>query len=160
MDGRADQTGGRAHARRPQAHTEKLAGWRKVAVCLSWDMDNETPWLASGDTAPVTLSEGEYGATEGLARIMALYDKYRIPGSFYIPAVTGLLYPEMIEELKKRPQHEVGIHGWIHENLVELNDRGRRRTAFGEGDRLLDEGDGPEARGLPRAQLGIQPVHA
>lgn len=93
----------------------------KVAVCLSWDMDNESVFLARGKTAPIALSDGEYGAREGLPRIMELYDRHEIPGSFYIPAVSGLLYPEIIAELKKRPQHEVGIHGWIHENLVDLN---------------------------------------
>ena len=76
----------------------------KVAVCLSWDMDNETIEIAAGNSAPVLLSQGEYGFTEGLPRIMALYDKYNIPGSFYIPAVTGILYPAMIQEFKKRPR--------------------------------------------------------
>jgi peptidoglycan/xylan/chitin deacetylase (PgdA/CDA1 family) len=95
----------------------------KVAVCLSWDMDNETFDIAAGITAPITLSQGEYGTTEGLPRIMALYDKYKIPGSFYIPAVSGLLYPEMVKELVKRPQHEIGIHGWIHESLPDINDQ-------------------------------------
>jgi peptidoglycan/xylan/chitin deacetylase (PgdA/CDA1 family) len=28
----------------------------------------------------------------------------------------------MVEEIKKRGRHEIGVHGWIHENLVELND--------------------------------------
>lgn len=95
----------------------------KVAVCLSWDMDNETFEIAAGNTAPVVLSQGQYGATEGLPRIMALYDKYNIPGSFYIPAVTGLLYPEVVQELTKRPRHEIGIHGWIHESLPDIDDR-------------------------------------
>ncbi len=95
----------------------------KVAVCLSWDMDNESFDLAAGTVAPVVLSQGEYGTTEGLPRIMDIYDRHKIPGSFYIPAVTGLLYPEMVAELKKRPQHEVGIHGWIHESLPDINDR-------------------------------------
>ncbi len=95
----------------------------KVAVCLSWDMDNESFDLAAGNTAPIVLSQGQYGATEGLPRIMELYDRYNIPGSFYIPAVTGLLYPEVIAELKKRPRHEIGIHGWIHESLPDLNDQ-------------------------------------
>src|SRR6476469_4331870 len=31
----------------------------KVAVCLSWDMDNESFDLAAGQTAPVVLSQGE-----------------------------------------------------------------------------------------------------
>lgn len=94
----------------------------KVAVCLSWDMDNETIWLRRGVTSPIELSVGEYGATEGLRRIMALYDRYDIPGSFYIPAVAAQLAPELISELKKRPRHEVGIHGWIHEMPGDLND--------------------------------------
>jgi peptidoglycan-N-acetylglucosamine deacetylase len=104
----------------------------KVAVCLSWDMDNESFNLASGNTAPVLLSQGQYGATEGLPRIMELYDRHNIPGSFYIPAVTGLLYPEVIAELKKRPRHEIGIHGWIHESLTDLNDQA-------EEERLLNK---------------------
>src|SRR5438876_9255545 len=65
----------------------------KVAVCLSWDMDNESFDLAAGNTEPIELSKGEYGAREGLRRIMEVYDRYNIPGSFYIPAVNGLLYP-------------------------------------------------------------------
>ena len=95
----------------------------KVAVCLSWDMDNETFEIAAGNTAPVVLSQGEYGATEGVQRIMALYDKYDIPGSFYIPAVSGMLYPDMIQEITKRPRHEIGVHGWIHESLPDIDDR-------------------------------------
>ena len=98
-------------------------GGARIAVCLSWDMDNESFLLAAGNTAPVELSSHEYGATEGLRRIMELYDRHNIPGSFYIPAVIGLLYPDTIEELKKRPHHEIGIHGWIHEDLRKLDDQ-------------------------------------
>jgi len=86
-------------------------------------MDNETFEIAAGNSAPVLLSQGEYGFTEGMGRILALYDKYKIPGAFYIPAVTGVLYPEIIQEFKKRPQHEIGIHGWIHESLTDLDDQ-------------------------------------
>src|SRR2546429_4581722 len=87
----------------------------KVAVCLSWDMDNETFEIAAGNSAPVVLSQGEYGSTEGLPRIMALYDKYDIPGSFYIPAVTGVLYPEMIQEFKRRSEeHTPELQSRLH----------------------------------------------
>jgi len=95
-------------------------------------MDNETFEIAAGNSALVLLSQGEYGFTEGLPRIMALYDKYNISGSFYIPAVTGVIYPEMIQEFKKRPRHEVGIHGWIHERLPDLDDQA-------EEERLLNK---------------------
>ena len=104
----------------------------KVAVCISWDMDNETFELASGNTAPITLSMGEYGTASALPRIMELYDRHKIPGSFYIPAVSGLLYPEMVKELTKRPQHEIGVHGWIHESLPDIDDKA-------EEERLLNK---------------------
>lgn len=104
----------------------------KIAVCLSWDMDNESFELAAGNTAAVVLSQGEYGTASALPRIMELYDRHNIPGSFYIPGVVGLLYPQMVEELKKRPRHEVGIHGWIHESLTDLDDRA-------EEERLLNK---------------------
>jgi peptidoglycan-N-acetylglucosamine deacetylase len=118
----------------------------RVAVCLSWDMDNETYLLAAGTKAPIALSQGEYGARAGLPRIMELHDRHRIPGTFYIPAVTGLLYPQMIAELKKRPQHEVGVHGWIHENPLELNDAA-------EEERLLNK-----AIGFLTEAMGKRPV--
>ena len=94
----------------------------RVAVCLSFDVDNESFSLNRGDTAPVTLSAGEYGATEGLPRVLALLDRHQIAGSFYIPAVSAQLHPKMIEDIRKSGRHEIGVHGWIHENLVELND--------------------------------------
>jgi peptidoglycan/xylan/chitin deacetylase (PgdA/CDA1 family) len=86
-------------------------------------MDNESFSLAAGRTEPILLSRGEYGARAGLPRIMALHDRHGIPGSFYIPAVAGLLHPDMVADFKRHPHHEVGIHGWIHENAAELNDR-------------------------------------
>lgn len=93
----------------------------RVAVCLSFDVDNETLTLSGGGTAPVELSAGEYGATTGLPRVLDLLDQHDIPASFFIPAVSAMLHPEMIQEIKKRGRHEVGVHGWIHENLGSVN---------------------------------------
>jgi hypothetical protein len=38
----------------------------KVAVCLSFDVDNESPLLAAGRTAVSPLSETEFGAKQGV----------------------------------------------------------------------------------------------
>jgi peptidoglycan/xylan/chitin deacetylase (PgdA/CDA1 family) len=87
----------------------------RVAVCLSFDVDNESYLLAAGQTSPTTLSAADFGAQEGLPRILALLDKYQIPSSFFIPAVSALLHPEMIPAIMKSGRHEIGVHGWIHE---------------------------------------------
>jgi hypothetical protein len=59
----------------------------RVAVCLSFDVDNEALWREN--PLPVRLSEGEYGATTGLPRILALLDRQQVPASFYIPAMSA-----------------------------------------------------------------------
>jgi peptidoglycan/xylan/chitin deacetylase (PgdA/CDA1 family) len=87
----------------------------RVAACMSFDDDNESWLLAGGVTSPTTLSAAEFGAKEGLPRILALLDKYRIPSTFFIPAVSALLHPEMIPAIMKSGRHEIGVHGWIHE---------------------------------------------
>lgn len=92
----------------------------RVAVCLSFDVDNESYLLARGETSPTTLSAADFGAQEGLPRILELLDRHQIPASFFIPAVSALLHPEMIPAILKSGRHEIGVHGWIHEFLPPL----------------------------------------
>lgn len=103
----------------------------RVAVSITFDDDNESYLLAAGDTSPTTLSAGEYGAKSGLPRILALLDKHRIPSTFFIPAVSALLHPEMIPAIMKSGRHEIGVHGWIHEFPPA--------AAPGEEERLLNK---------------------
>ena len=81
----------------------------RVAVCLSVDPDNFTIPLNAGNVNPIPISAGEYGAFEGVPRMLRLFDKHQIPVSFYIPAVAAMLHPEMIREIASRKQHEVAI---------------------------------------------------
>ncbi len=97
-------------------------GGSRVAVCFSFDVDNEALSLARATVAPVTLSAGEYGAMTGLPRVLELLERQGIPASFYIPAVSAMLHPEMIEKIREPGVHEIGVHGWIHENLPALDD--------------------------------------
>jgi peptidoglycan/xylan/chitin deacetylase (PgdA/CDA1 family) len=94
----------------------------KVAVCLSFDIDNESPLMAR-DLAPlpVPMSETQYGAVEAMPRILAMLDKEKLPASFYIPAVSAILAPEMVPGIVKAGRHEIAVHGWIHESLPTLN---------------------------------------
>jgi peptidoglycan-N-acetylglucosamine deacetylase len=103
----------------------KPAQWpngARVAVGLSFDVDNATASLATGDLISESISRGEYGAIDGVPRILRLLDKYQLPASFFIPAVSHLLHPEMIPAILKSGRHEIGVHGWIHEHLPSVND--------------------------------------
>jgi len=87
----------------------------------------------------VDLSAGEYGATTGLPRVLDLLDEYNIPASFFIPAVSAQLHPEMIQEIKKRGRHEIGVHGWIHENLPTLNNAAEEERLMNQAINYLTE---------------------
>jgi peptidoglycan-N-acetylglucosamine deacetylase len=109
----------------------------RVAVALSFDVDNASGTLARATPGSEPMSRGQYGAVDGLPRILRVLDKHNIPATFFIPAVSAALNPEMIPAIQSRKRHEIGIHGWIHENLVELNDEAKERELLNKSIDLL-----------------------
>lgn len=90
----------------------------RVAVCFSFDIDNES--LSTARPLPVPMSNGEYGATTGLPRILEMLDRQQVPASFFIPAMSLILHPEMLSAIQKNKMHEIGVHGWVHESLTSV----------------------------------------
>jgi len=99
---------------------EKWPNGARAAVSLSFDVDIETPRLHQGIG---NISQGEYGARVGLKRIIDLVDMHRIPVTFFIPAVSLILHPEMVDIIKKSGLHEIGNHSWIHEQGLSVPDK-------------------------------------
>jgi peptidoglycan-N-acetylglucosamine deacetylase len=99
----------------------------RVAVTLGFDIDNASPNLARGDLTLEALSRGEYGAMDGLPRVLRLLDKHNIPATFFVPAVSDILHPQMIRSILEKKRHEIGAHGWIHENLSLVTESEERR---------------------------------
>lgn len=89
-------------------------GGARCAVALSFDSDHETNELREGGDSPGKLSQGQYGNRQGVPRIVEILKRHGVPASFFVPAVTALLYPDEQKNLAALG-HEIGIHGWIHE---------------------------------------------
>jgi peptidoglycan/xylan/chitin deacetylase (PgdA/CDA1 family) len=98
-----------------------------VAVLLSFDVDNETVALRFGEPTAGSLSQGQYGARQGLGRVLRLLDAQQIPASFFIPSVSLALTPDMAAQIKRSGRHEFAVHGWIHELNTTLPDSIERR---------------------------------
>jgi peptidoglycan/xylan/chitin deacetylase (PgdA/CDA1 family) len=90
-------------------------GGARVAVALSFDVDNETVNLRFGQPTVGELSQGQYGARVGLPRIVRLLDQHAIPASFFIPAVSLLIDRRQVALIQQAGRHEFAVHGWIHE---------------------------------------------
>ena len=93
----------------------------KVAVSISFDIDTEPVWIGFQEqSSPSYMSRGEYGARSGLPRVMKLLKKHDIPATFFIPAMTMELHPEVVPQLKDNPRYEIGFHSYVHENPMQL----------------------------------------
>ena len=119
----------------------------RVAVALSFDIDNASGTLARGTPGSEPMSRGQYGAIDGLPRILRVLDKQNVPASFFIPAVSAALNPEMIPAIQSKKRHEIGIHGWIHENLVEMNDEAKEQDLLNKSIDLLTKAMGKKPVG-------------
>jgi peptidoglycan/xylan/chitin deacetylase (PgdA/CDA1 family) len=87
----------------------------RCAVALSFDADHETFEMGSGGQAMGRLAWGEFGRRVGVPRILALLERHAVPASFFVPAVSALIDPDEPRRIAAAG-HEIGVHGWIHEN--------------------------------------------
>ncbi len=81
-------------------------------VCLSFDFDALSGWIARGLTTPTPISRGEFGIV-GTRRILDLLRRYDIQASWFIPGITIETYPEPCKAIVAAG-HEIGNHGWTH----------------------------------------------
>jgi len=89
---------------------------RQVAVCLTFDVDAEAGFLGEGPHYAKrlsTLSEGRYGVTRGLPRILNMLHQHDIAATFFVPGYTAEIHPEAVQAILAAG-HEVGHHGYLH----------------------------------------------
>lgn len=88
----------------------------KFPVCLSFDVDCQTIWTARDKAyyrKPVMLSLGNYGAYEGVPRILRILEKHGINATFNVPGEVADLFPDMVCDIYSAG-NEIGNHGYTH----------------------------------------------
>jgi peptidoglycan/xylan/chitin deacetylase (PgdA/CDA1 family) len=82
-------------------------------VCLTFDFDAISGWIARGMTTPGPISRGEFGPDVGVPRVLELLARHDVPSSWYIPGHTLETFPEPSRRVADAG-HEIGHHGWTH----------------------------------------------
>ncbi len=112
-------------------------GGNRCAVALSFDSDHDTNELRDGGRSIGRLSWGQYGNRVGVPRILGLLKKSGVPATFFVPAVTALLYPDEQRRVIAEG-HEIGLHGWIHELNSILHEKDERDLHMRASDTLTE----------------------
>lgn len=98
-------------------------------VCLTFDFDAISLWAGSfGVTSPGMVSRGEFGAV-GAERLLALLERYEIRSTWFVPGHTADTYPELVRRIHESG-HELGHHGYCHENPSKLAYEDERRILY------------------------------
>ncbi len=96
-----------------------------VAVALSFDYQMGSVYEPS--PAASTSTNSMYDGRTGLPRILKVLDTQQVPASFFVTGVTAQFYADTLKQIMASGRHEIGVHGWIHENNVQLPPEDERR---------------------------------
>lgn len=110
----------------------------RCAAAFSFDCDHEAYELGAGGTAVGRLAWGEFGRRVGVPRILKILRRHEVKASFFMPAVCALIDPDETKRIAGAG-HEVGIHGWMHENNSLLEAATERELALRARDLLADQ---------------------
>ena len=81
-------------------------------VCLTFDFDTQSGFIARGMTTPTPLSRGEFGLV-GARRILALLKSSGIRATWFVPGFTIESHSGACEAVVQ-DGHEVAHHSWAH----------------------------------------------
>jgi len=84
----------------------------KMAVNFTVDVDTVLSRRAN-DEPPMQLAKGEFGGRVGSWRMLELFERHGVVGTFFTPGRTVDLYPAVLREIVDQG-HELADHMWEH----------------------------------------------
>jgi peptidoglycan/xylan/chitin deacetylase (PgdA/CDA1 family) len=123
-------------------------------VCISFDFDAMSGFIARGLTSPTPISRGEFGVV-AVPRILELLRRFDVPSTWFIPGHTLETYPDACRQVFDAG-HEIGHHGWSH---VPPNDMSREEEEEGivRGNEQIRKLTGRNARGYRSPSWDLSP---
>jgi peptidoglycan/xylan/chitin deacetylase (PgdA/CDA1 family) len=123
-------------------------------VCLTFDFDTMSGFIARGLTTPTALSRGEFGA-RAVPRILAFLQSRGIRSTWFTPGFTIETYPGECEAVVKAG-HEVAHHSWAHVPPVEQS-REQEEADMERANEAILRLTGRKARGYRSPSWDLSP---
>ncbi|KAF4503787.1 hypothetical protein G6O67_008882 [Ophiocordyceps sinensis] len=121
---------------------------KNVVISYGVDVDAVSGWLGSykGEDSSHDISRGVFAGTVGTERLLKLFAKYDIKTTWFIPGHSLESFPEDMAAVRDAG-HELGLHGYSHENPSDMSLE-QQRDVLGHSWRLLTEFAGKPPRGI------------
>ncbi len=113
-------------------------------VCLTFDFDAMSLWIARQMMTPTPISRGEFGVVAA-GRILSLLRRYGISATWFIPGHTLETYPDICRRIHAEG-HEIGNHGYAHEPPATLS-REQEETVLRRGNGAIRAITGSDPKG-------------
>ncbi len=124
-------------------------------VCLTFDFDAISGFVARGQTSPSWISRGEFGPRCGAPRLLALFKRYGIRTTWFTPGHTIETYPEASRTVLEAG-HEIAHHGWTHRPPTTLT-REEEEEELVRGNESIRKLTGKNARGYRSPTWDLTP---
>ncbi|THV74233.1 glycoside hydrolase/deacetylase [Aureobasidium pullulans] len=120
---------------------------KRILCSYGVDIDAVSGWLGSygGQDSPNDISRGLFAGTHGTRRMLKLFDKYNIKATWFIPGHTLETFPEECAMVRDAG-HEIGLHGYSHENPTDMTME-QQRDVLEKTHKMLTDFCGKPPRG-------------
>lgn len=123
-------------------------------VCLTFDHDHLSGFIARGLTTPTVISRGEYDVVV-IPRLVSLLDRYGIKATFFTPGHTIDSTPHAVTPYVEAG-HELAHHGWTHRLPASLS-REEEEEEIVRGNESIKRISGRAARGYRSPAWDLSP---
>jgi peptidoglycan/xylan/chitin deacetylase (PgdA/CDA1 family) len=127
----------------------------KHIVCLTFDFDAISGFISRGQTTPGWISRGEFGPRVAAPRLLALFERYGIETSWYVPGHTIETFPDAVRRVVDAG-HEIAHHGWTHRPPASLS-REKEEEELVRGNEAIRRISGEYARGYRSPSWDLSP---
>lgn len=100
---------------------------KRLAVNIGADFDAHAVWMGTFNlTSPSYLSRGEFGAEVGVPRLLNLFERHGLQGTWCTPGHSMETFPAAFNSILEAG-HEIAAHGCYHEAVPALDRDTERR---------------------------------
>ena len=105
----------------PSAERISTGGRKEIFCAFGVDVDAVAGWLGSygGEDSYCDISRGLFSGEVGLPRLVELFRRFGIKTTWFIPGHSIETFPWGTERVVEAG-HEIGIHGYSHENPIAM----------------------------------------